>query len=584
MTEGLQEARTPPRRIGAMRIAIGVAAGLALWGLHEAADDRAWPAGQPGVFGALAAVATFAPFVLLGGLAALRGRTLVLWSLAAAAVLALLGWHDMGRRDEIGGHLWLSVELMAFGAGGLFVAHELVAAGDAERRLIARYPTYFETAWKHGVQIVLSAGFVGVFWLLLFLGASLFRVIGIRTIEEVIREPWFAFAATAGMFAAAIQLTDVRAGLIRGIRTVALTLLSWLLPVLAVLAAAFLLALPFTGLEPLWKTRSAAGILLSAAATLIVLINAAYQDGEPDGIVPIVLRGTTRLAAVLLAPLVVLSGYALWLRIGQYGLTPDRVVGIAFTAAGAVYAAGYAFAALRPGRWMRRLELTNLVAAFVVLALLLAIFTPLADPARLSVDNQMARLASGKVTAAKFDYDFLRFDGQRYGREALELLVARGGEVGRRAATALATDARRAVDPTRPPEGFGDSIIVWPRGAALPPGFLAAGTLQPGALAYRCSSGDARCDATSLDMNGDGHVEVLLAQGRELVVYGERPGLGWRELGRIDTACSSDPAEALREGRLATSESRWRNLREGDMPLPFLPEAGLPSCETGSDR
>jgi hypothetical protein len=34
----------------------------------------------------------------------------------------------------------------------------------------------------------------------------------------------------------------------------------------------------------------------------------------------------------------------------------------------------------------------------------------------------VARLRDGKVTADKFDYRYLRFEGGRYGREALEQL------------------------------------------------------------------------------------------------------------------------------------------------------------------
>ena len=52
-----------------------------------------------------------------------------------------------------------------------------------------------------------------------------------------------------------------------------------------------------------------------------------------------------REAGVLLAPMIVLAAYALWLRIGQYGLTPDRVVAVACVVAGLVYASA---AARRP--------------------------------------------------------------------------------------------------------------------------------------------------------------------------------------------------------------------------------------------
>ncbi|MBP7703966.1 MAG: DUF4153 domain-containing protein [Caulobacter sp.] len=568
MTDGLQDARTPPKSIGVARIAIGLAAGVLLWLLNEAADAKGWAATQPGLFGALAAVALFLPFVLVGGLSALRPRTLAIWAAGATVLLALLGWHDLTRRGDLAGDPWLAAEMMVFVAGGLFVANELVAGGDAERRLIARYPTYFETAWKHGVQLALSAAFVGVFWLLLYLGAALFRVIGIEAIEELLRKPWFGFPASGAMFAAAVQLTDVRVGLIRGIRTVALTLLSWLLPVLTVLAAAFLLALPFTGLEPLWKTRSAAGILLSAAATLIVLINAAYQDGEPEGIVPLVLRATTRLAGLLLAPMIALAGYALWLRIGQHGLTPDRIVGVACVVAGAVYAGGYAFAALRLGRWMRRLEATNIIAAFVVIGLLLAIFTPIADPARLSVSDQLGRLKAGEVSAERFDYLFLRFDGGRYGQDALRDLKAAGGVAGAKATEVLARKSRYepvarqdAVEPGDPRS----LEVVWPRGAALPDGFVRTGWWQGDAEGMACAA-EKPCPAALLDLNSDGQAEVIVAGKNEAVVF-TSTGAGWRVVRQLGYRGCPGFADALRRGDVRAEPSPWRDLVVGGQSI-----------------
>ena len=152
------------------------------------------------------------------------------------------------------------------------------------------------------MQLALSIGFTGAFWLLLFLGAALFKVIGLNFLEELIRQPWFSIPLTTVTFAVAVQLTDVRDGLIRGVRTVALMLLSWLLLVLTVLVAGFLVALPFTGLDGLWDTGSATALVLSAAAALIILINTAYQDGRPDNLPPAVLRVAVRVAAVLLTP------------------------------------------------------------------------------------------------------------------------------------------------------------------------------------------------------------------------------------------------------------------------------------------
>ncbi|MDP2258936.1 MAG: DUF4153 domain-containing protein [Caulobacter sp.] len=553
MSDSPLDHRPPSRSIGAARVAIGFLAGVLIWALNEAGDQKVWPATVPPLFGALIMVAVFVPFVLVGGLGALRARTLALWAAGSAAVLAALGAHDLARRFESLNDPWVSPQLMIFGAAGLFIAHHLVEGADAERKVIATFPRYFEIAWKHGVQLALSAAFVGVFWLILFLGGAMFDLIGIKAVGQLLQTAWFAIPATATMFAAAVHLTDVRAGLIRGIRTVALTLLAWLLPILVVLATAFLLALPFTGLDALWGTRSGAAILLSAMAVLIVLTNAAYQDGEPDSPVPPVLRWSGKLAGVLLAPMVALAAYALWLRIGQYGLTPDRIVAVACVVAGLVYAVGYFIAAVRPGRWMRRLEVTNIIAAFVSLALLLAIFSPLADPARLSVNNQMARLESGTVKPEKLDYQFLRFDSGRYGREALVTLKARGGEVGKRAAAALAETERRGDAPDAVLLDAARVPVIWPAGRTLPDDFF----VQQWARDQQrsCTLGPDECQTALLDLTRDGVEEVVIINRQRAWIHGRVDGR-WRLLGEAALwrpGRDNDQAliEAIRKGGIS---------------------------------
>jgi hypothetical protein len=59
-----------------------------------------------------------------------------------------------------------------------------------------------------------------------------------------------------------------------------------------------------------------------------------------------------------------------------------------------------------------------------VLALLLS--TPLANFGAISTRDQLARLASGKVSPEQFDWAALRFDFGPAGRRALERLASSG--------------------------------------------------------------------------------------------------------------------------------------------------------------
>src|SRR5205823_3428641 len=214
--------------------------------------------------------------------------------------------------------------LMLFAAAGLFIAHSLVMAGVRDRRRIAAYTTHFDLAWKLGVQLAFSGLFTGVSWLVLLLGAQLFELVKLTFLTELMREEWFAIPVTAFAFACAMHLTDVRPAIVHGIRGLLLVLMSWLLPVAVLLVGGFLAALPFTGLAPLWGTRHAASVLLCAVAAFVVLINAAWQQGGDGNGVAGAVRVAARIAALLLAPLVIIAVYALFLRVRDYGWTGDR--------------------------------------------------------------------------------------------------------------------------------------------------------------------------------------------------------------------------------------------------------------------
>ena len=277
-----------------IRALIGLVQGAALFLLYDAITLKLWPATNGELFAPLLVVALFVPMIVVAALDNMRTRTLAIWAITATVVCAGLAFYDIFRSplEAYGGGLRPvpSPQFFIALAAGLFISHSLIAAGEAEHRWVASYPRYFDMSWKQGVQLVLAILFVGVFWGLLWLGAELFRLIKIETLSELIAKPWFAIPVTTLAITCALHVTDVRAGLVSGARTLKLTLLSWLLPMMAAFAVAFVLALPFTSIEPLWSTRRATSILLTAIAATVFLINAACPDGRPETPVAAVLR------------------------------------------------------------------------------------------------------------------------------------------------------------------------------------------------------------------------------------------------------------------------------------------------------
>ena len=327
-------------------------------------------------------------------------------------------------------------------------------------------------------------------------------------------------------FSYALHVTDTRANIVHGARTLTLILLSWLLPVIAVIGAAFIVALIFTGLEPLWSTHRATAILLTAAAVLVFLINAAYQDGRPEHRAVAVLRYASVLAAVVLLVLIALATYGMALRIQQYGLSPDRVGATACVVVAACYAIGYVVAVARSGVGLRGLEPTNVVTSLVIVAVLILLRPPIADPNRIAVVDQVHRLETGRISPTQFDFAFLRFRSGRYGIEALRRLAERtegpeANDIADRAGKFLAARYPSYVDLTPgPPRPFGaeqragNITVVQPSGATLPEEFLQQdwAAIQRGVHFQlpRCLVAETKCEAGMADLDGDGQPEILL--------------------------------------------------------------------------
>ncbi len=555
-----------PRHVAVARLVVALVQGAALLWLYRTVHP--WTAGHPAaaLFAALAFVGCAVPVAVQFGLGRLRPVTLIIWTVVAALVLAGLSVHDVLRLPAAGRRPMPSGELVFYGAAMLFIAHALVTAGDTARRYVPDYRTYFEVTWTLAIRLVLAFLFVGLFWSLLSAGAAMFHLIGLDFLGRLMRHDWFLIPVTALMLGAGIHLTDLRENVVRAVRVLVLNLLSWLLPVMAVLAVGFLAALPFTGLGRLWSVHHVTASLLVACAALVVLANAAFQDGRPQAPGQRVLRLPTRAAALVLAPLVALAVYGLWLRVDQHGLTPDRIGAVACLVAATVYALGYAAAALWPGRWGEAVARTNVAAAFVAIALILALFSPIVDPARLSVADQMRRLAAGKTSPEAFDFAFLHRHGARYGKAALRRLADESGgpdaaHVAARARDALAGNASNPPAPS--PAEMTAQIAVRPPGRTLPEDFLRQDWAKQGREAPPClREHRAQCIALLVDLNGDGTDEVVLKAAYRIDVYQRTPA-GWVSVGGLTGAFCADSFKVFRTEPFQAVAPEWQDLVVG---------------------
>jgi hypothetical protein len=312
-------------------------------------------------------------------------------------------------------------------------------------------------------------------------------------------------------------------------------------------------------------------LLITACIGLIILVNAAIQDETNPATIARILRYAARLGGLLMAPLVVIAAVGVFLRIDQHGLSPDRVRALACLLVLAVFAGGHLLAALSRRSWIEAFGKANLTGVLAALVAILFTLSPVGDPDRLSVMDQMRRLASGQVALDRFDYGLLRFETGELGRTALRELAARPGdsprdaEIRRAASEALASKTRRAVRLAPP--------VVIPVGAApIPADFIAS------SATIDCDE-EQPCGAMSLDITDDGKAEVLLQRGIWLEAW-TPDATGWRKLGELGVPCPLDSKPFLAgDVRVAPPRDKVQDVMVGGVRLRLDPE--LAACPPG---
>jgi len=553
------------RRYGLYRLLIGAAQGLALYLLSKAFSahtDNIWIAG-----GFCAALLT--PAVLLAEVSRMPLRWLAGWFVVAALVLGLLGVWGVWRSGPPSPYETTAILRLGFALPGgailLFISHHLVSVGLEARRWIAPYPAYFDAAWRHALQVALSALFLSIFWAVLYLGAFLFVLIGRKFLLDLIQHDWFGIPISAVVFAGAVHLTDVRIALIRGFRTMVLTLFAVLLPLVAGLSALFLAVGAVTGMKGVWTAQSAAASLLGMALAMIVFLNAAYQDGAEERRPGVVLRWTMRAAPFLIVALSLLSSNTVVVLVLRHGWTPERIVAAAASLVLFVHGAGYIWAVLSKGRFMARLELTNVLTAHLSLFIGLLLLSPIGDPARISVDSQVKALLSGRIAPAKFDYQFLAGRSARFGEEALATLKKSANpEIASRAKQVRSV--RLTATPVTPSDRLAH-IHVYPAGTRLPAGILELSDQKNwNPNLPDCFLGITDCAAYVMDLNKDRRPDVLFTQNSRISAVLSSPS-GWQVRAAVtsNVVCvdSAVLEQSLRSGQVRTTPADEEDIMVG---------------------
>ena len=461
-------------------VAVGAAAGLALWGIAENWSD-------PGLSPSLL-LGSFS-FVLIYGLLVLLltgpvPATRAFWGalLIAMPMTGLI--LSAGLRPQVATDILDDPAVISIAALVWLFAMPFLRVWLQDRGRWLDYAALFEAAWALCIHLFLGLVFVGIVWLLLFLSNALLTLVDVTYLEHILRRGWISFVISGGSLGLGLAvLQEFRDSLSP---FVIVRLLRLLVPVMLGVVVVFLIAAPFRELARLFGEFSAAGTLMGTAALAITLISSALDRSDAHAVKTYGLRLATRFLALVLPFLCGLAVWALALRVAQYGWTPDRVYAASAGVFLLAYGVAYAGVSVTRSGWARRIRQANVIMALAVIALGAAAMTPLLNPYRIATKSQVDRFLAGEATLSELPlWEMSHFWG-RAGEAGLQTLERQTERPDHADIQARISEARqldtlyqfeRAVEIRQLPARAGelaDLLAVRGRDAPLPPASFAA--------------------------------------------------------------------------------------------------------------
>lgn len=516
------------------------------------------------------------PVIWIVNLGYLNKKQISIWlaliTLGTTSIIAYSHWRAVNLELTFSSYLCIGL-IWCF-------AQPLIFAAVQEKRYIASYSSYFEVAWKWAIQLLFSTFFTGLVILCLNLGAGLFELIKLYFLSAWMMANWFMLPVMAFAFAWGLHVTDIRHSTVQSIRAFLLILLSWLLPLVTLITVGFLISLLVIGVTPLWVTGKASLILFGLASLIVLLINAAYQNGEANAEVKRAIRISARVAAFTLVPLAILSIYSLSLRVHAHAWTTDRVFGAAYIAVISCYALGYLRAACQFDRWLSFIERVNVTMAIVIISLLLLLQSPIIDPVRIGVNSQMQRLLNGQINAQQFDYEYLKNKGQRYGVEALKKLTQIKDLPD---AETIRKKAQSTLDGTMPEtvereergplseDEILSNIRVWPESEKLPSSLLQQKEANSNALPDCFRYQGSGCDAYIMAATVGKPTTILLHSSNQIIVLRQNDAGFWIIEGDVSEKVANCDVfkQSLRKGKFELKPVNQQSLMIGEQYIPI---------------
>ncbi|PCQ42825.1 DUF4153 domain-containing protein [Citrobacter freundii] len=439
----------------------------------------------------------------------------------------------------------------------------------------ARYPHFYRQLWLNALTLLIVFVANGLFWLVLLLWSEMFKLVGIPFFSTLFFDTdWFGYVAFGLITALAVVLARTQSRLVTAVQKLLTFIATGLLPLVALLALMFILTLPFTGLEAISQRVSAAG-LMSTLTLLLLLLMAIVREPQKEALpYPGALRYLIKCSLIVAPIYTLIAGWSLWVRIQQYGWTPERLYGVLVVVVLLVWSFGYLASILRRGR--NPLELQGPVilgVSLLALGLLVLLSSPVIDAWRISVNSHMGLYHSGKIKPDQVSLYMLDHSGKP-GRAALEALQKD---------VAFNQDSKRRRDLNSLLQGSRDPVKELTATQLVSKVVIAPGSEKPDdafwtfvkAQGYRitsCAEQNA-CVLVSQDLNADDHPEQVLyafGDGESLVFGMQKNKWDLLAVARLPEGFNKDKLlQAVANQQLGSAPRIWRDITIDGKRLPM---------------
>lgn len=434
------------------------------------------------------------------------------------------------------------------------------------------WQAFYGQLWRNGITLLLTGLLVLFFWGVLALWAGLFKLVDITLFDSLFfNSSPFAWIATCTAAALAVTLCRDQARAINAVKHFFSVFATGLLPLLSLISLMFLATLPVVGLGSISQHVSCNALLNTLTLMVMIAAAVAWHPERETRPYPALLDGAIKLTLLLSPVYALLASYALWLRVSSYGWTPSRVYAALITLTVLVWAFGYAVTLIRQRREaVLQPGCINRAVLLLALALLIVVNSPLLDPYRISVNNQMARYHSGVLKPEKMSLMMLQSSGRR-GYDAMRALQKDPAFVAnpeRKKQLAMLLSDRKsggAATMKLTVESLRQRIVLADKNRVPENAWWQAMVKDESYQARECLDDEDKCLLVGMDLNGDGQDEWLLCQPEMnyCKVYGKMGG-SWKDIGQARDLDKNQMMAALKqaasEGKLTAAPKVWQDV------------------------